>query len=381
MDNDKNSSPKTNTDTQTIDEKANREAMRAFLQRSEVRLSTMHRVASAFLGGAGLLILFPAYFGVVFKDIVSLLLVKDQISYEIVVSILLGISFLITMVLPIYSLSLLLRDLVHFYFVGHSPGFPGRLFNPRFVLSGIAFSPDESESTKKEIEIQQYSSSLRHFVLPFGEDQATYFSNVIESTDGEIIPPGRRVQDLKDKKIIEEISGKDSYHLATEPKEEITRADIARFNAAMGLAGVIDRPLGIEVAKMETSLIRHAIGLRRLVLRYIKALLMFILTMLISYLLVAITTNKVFPTQIVLAILYLIWSVLAFQIVKLPIRWIYEHSGDPNSGKEREVKRDPQLVMFEKQVRNFCLVSGIISALSIIIILIFKYLLNFQSTM
>lgn len=31
--------------------------LRAYLQRAEVRLSTMHRIAGAFLGGAGLLTL------------------------------------------------------------------------------------------------------------------------------------------------------------------------------------------------------------------------------------------------------------------------------------------------------------------------------------
>ncbi len=34
-------------------------AMRAYLQRAEVRLSTMHRVAGVLLNGAGLLFLFP----------------------------------------------------------------------------------------------------------------------------------------------------------------------------------------------------------------------------------------------------------------------------------------------------------------------------------
>lgn len=35
-------------------------ALRAYLQRCEVRLSTVHRVASALLSGAGLVVLFPA---------------------------------------------------------------------------------------------------------------------------------------------------------------------------------------------------------------------------------------------------------------------------------------------------------------------------------
>jgi hypothetical protein len=35
--------------------------LRTYLQRAEVRLSTMHRIAGAFLGGAGLLLLLPAF--------------------------------------------------------------------------------------------------------------------------------------------------------------------------------------------------------------------------------------------------------------------------------------------------------------------------------
>src|SRR4051794_10842436 len=38
-----------------------RNAMRSYLQRSEVRLSTMHRVAVGFISGAGLLFLFPVF--------------------------------------------------------------------------------------------------------------------------------------------------------------------------------------------------------------------------------------------------------------------------------------------------------------------------------
>jgi predicted membrane metal-binding protein len=43
--------------TITADDRA---AMRAFLQRCEVRLSTAHRVATALLSGAGILVLLPA---------------------------------------------------------------------------------------------------------------------------------------------------------------------------------------------------------------------------------------------------------------------------------------------------------------------------------
>lgn len=37
----------------------NKNALRAYLQRAKAKLSTMHRIAGAFLGGAGLLLLLP----------------------------------------------------------------------------------------------------------------------------------------------------------------------------------------------------------------------------------------------------------------------------------------------------------------------------------
>ena len=47
-------------DLQMTDEES-RVAMRAFLQRSEVRLSTLHRVAQALLGGSALVLLLPLF--------------------------------------------------------------------------------------------------------------------------------------------------------------------------------------------------------------------------------------------------------------------------------------------------------------------------------
>ncbi len=46
-------------------------AMRAYLQRCEVRLSTMQRIAGVFLNGAGLLVLLPVFF----KDAITNVLV------------------------------------------------------------------------------------------------------------------------------------------------------------------------------------------------------------------------------------------------------------------------------------------------------------------
>lgn len=342
-----------------------REAMRSFLQRVEVRLSTMHRIGSAFLGGAGLLILFPIFFKEVITGLVNIFLSSDNGSLSPLIlfaKFLLLIPFLLSLFIPLYALFLLLRDLVHFYFIGHSPGFPSTLFNPRFVLSGIAFSPDESEDVKREIMIYQYSSQLIHFILPFGEAQAAYYDNVINSTRDQIIPDERKIDHLINKKVIEKIYDEPEVVVKCKIPEKRSPIDIERFNAAFGLAGVKDRFLIEEVAKGEASLVRHATSLRRLVLRYMKALLMFILTTLISFFLISFSHLNDNWSLIVLGIGYLLWAIATPFLVKLPINWIYKNA-DPRA--ENVVQRDSQLVEFEKLVKNLSLVSLLCSVISL----------------
>jgi len=54
--------PSSNTRDAAPLSEAERNAMRSYLQRAEVRLSTLHRIATAFIGGAGLLVLLPVFF-------------------------------------------------------------------------------------------------------------------------------------------------------------------------------------------------------------------------------------------------------------------------------------------------------------------------------
>ncbi|MBK9304695.1 MAG: hypothetical protein IPM94_12650 [bacterium] len=304
-----------------------RNAMRAYLQRAEVRLSTMHRVASAFLGGAGLLILFPVFFNEAIASLLKALVVEGRDSYRSVAAFLLGGPLLLSLLTPLFALFLLLRDLVHFYFVGHSPGFPTSLFNPRFVLSGIAFSPDESEQGKKDVQICQYSTDLINFILPFGETQAAYYDHVIVSTRHQILPQERSIERLCNSGVL---ARTDDDHLvfvqALVPEKRSTH-DIDRFNAALGLAGTKDRDLIGEVAKAEASLVRHATGLRRLLPRYIKALLMFIVTTLLAFFIVALVDTGRLPPLRVIAVGYLVWAILTPLVVRLPVRWVYD-TGD-----------------------------------------------------
>jgi hypothetical protein len=342
-----------------------RNAMRAYLARAEARLSTMDRVATAFISGAGLLVLFPIFFSQAIPGLVGAFTLS---SGSLAQTILLFIPFSFSIGLPLYALYCLLRDLTFFYFVDHSPGFPTDLFNPRFVLSGLAFSPDESPKVRRQVTLYEYSSDLIHFILPFGAAQAEYCDKVIASTREQIIPPERTTEALERQGIIQRQPGSNHLFVMTDPPEKQSPGDVLRFNAALGLAGVKERDLVAEVATSEALLVRHSIGLRRLVLRYVKALLLFIVTALVTFLLIGLVKDFPHWSHVVMAVGYMVWAVVTPLAVRLPIRrWLYKTS-DPRS--ENVVGHDGQLVAFENIVLVACAVAGLSAALGVAVMLL-----------
>src|SRR5215207_2800306 len=70
-----------------------RNAMRAYLARTEVRNSTLHRIAIGFVSGAGLMILIPVFFKEIIDGIILVLLrnvdrvfTPDMTGFDIVVA-------------------------------------------------------------------------------------------------------------------------------------------------------------------------------------------------------------------------------------------------------------------------------------------------------
>lgn len=117
-----------------------RAAMRAYLQRAEVRLSTMHRVAGAFLNGAGLLFLFPVFLRDAFLIILGLVLTQTGDITRLAMLAML----VVTLGLPSWGFYLLIKDIVIFYFTAYHVGIHENFFRPRFILSGITRSPPTS---------------------------------------------------------------------------------------------------------------------------------------------------------------------------------------------------------------------------------------------
>ena len=248
--------------------------MRAYLQRSEVRLSTMHRIAVGFLGGAGLLFLLPVFLkdGVLilmrsmldYASVVALSAFSspEQIGITIALYIGLIVPFLISVSIPAIALLLLLKDIARFYFTGHPPGFPSDLFNPRLVLTGIAFSPDESKEVKERVLRYQYGSDLINFVLSHDDARSGYYYDIIDKPERMIIPRTRKLPRLVKMGIVDVPSGKPLDELVDgdavrvrgtykngdveesllhEPFVQRSLREIDGFNAALGLAGHVDR--------------------------------------------------------------------------------------------------------------------------------------------
>lgn len=339
-----------------------RNAMRAYLQRTEVRLSTLHRIAVAFINGAGLLVLFPIFFREVIATLVEVYLANfdnlfpllGEVGGWAVTFILyaaLSYPFLLSLFIPIYALYLLLKDIVHFYFTIYAPGFPEELHNPTFTTFGVLFSADESLNAKRQILLHQYRTDLINFTMPFSEGRRQiYFDDLIEQTGGAIVPETRGVDYLETIGVV----GKES-----------DRKNAERFSTALGLARSLDRTLVEEVAIQEASLVRQIMYLRRMVLRYMKTLMMFIWTTLVSFMMVPFLEDDRFPVWLVLSGGYLVWSVLAMKVMHLPIMWMFRHTK-----KIEDIDHvDSQLMILENSMKKYVRVAIVASAVAVMLAL------------
>ncbi len=341
---------------------AERNAMRAYLQRCEVRTSTLHRIATAFVGGAGLMLLIPIFFKDVIDTLIEVLLQNAHNQFPELGStpgiILTGLMFAfiaypltLSLVIPVYAIYLLLKDIIHFYFTIYMPGFHHDLVNPTFALPGITFAPDESPRIKREIMRYQYIHEHMDYMMPFSEGRRElYFDRLIENTDGHIIPPSREVEKLRAEGCLIEDNG---------------TKDINRFNAAFGIARSLDRTLIQEVALTEMLLVRHILYLRRIVLRYAKTLLMFIWTALIAFLMLPFLHDNRMNIFLVLSIGYFVWSLSVMPIMRQPIGWIYRHRFDQMNLQHV----DSQLTLLERKVVWFCYFAIPMSGIALILAL------------
>ena len=224
--------------------------------------------------------------------------------------------------------------------------------NPTFSLGGLAFSPDESPEAKRAVMRFQYSRREHmKYLMPFStKRRELYFDHLLEETDGKIIPESRRLDRLKAEGLI-----------PADADEHL----INQFNTALGITRVFDRPLIEEVAYQEMAIVRNVMYLRRLVLRYIKALLLFVWTMLISFVMMPFLQEPRLPSFVILSAGYLVWSLLAPAVMGLPIRWMYRHRTRDRIDTEKQV--DLQLRYLEYRVWPYINAARIVAFIGFIV--------------
>lgn len=295
----------------TPDDKA---ALRGFLQRSEVRLSTLHRTATALLSGAGVLVLLPALGRDAIVNVTRQLLESERTLSDILLTICVG-AVLYSVLIVVW---LLLVELTRFYFhSNHLDSGSNTTFTTRFALSSLRVPSDElsSGSQNRLHDIRRQPAVLE-----------------------QLFSSNPRVRSAIDARI-------SAYPGIEQPTDDVSRAaTLSR------LAGTRDRTLLEEVAKTEYTLVRHALRIQVIVLRYMKALLVVILSLLLIFALTALETeSKTFgeTSQAWMSSFLVIWAVAGLSATSSPIRWltsILQNEGVNRTG----IRYDSDFVKLEK---------------------------------
>ncbi|HQV59056.1 MAG TPA: DUF1775 domain-containing protein, partial [Ilumatobacteraceae bacterium] len=258
-------------------------------------MSTLHRVATALLSGAGLTVVLP----VVARDSVTGVLrsiVEGQIT---AVDVFLGVAVTVMLLLPCVALWLLIRDLTRFYFHANHFGPAGRqTFTTRFTLTALRLPVDElGAEAKAALDQARDQPSIVRLLVPANED-------------------ARRAIDRQ----------LAVYGHPHGPDE----TDVDRAHHLFEFADSSSRPLLEEVAKLEHGMVRHTLRLQIVVLRYVKALLTLLITAVAIYSADAVVANVApgrgigIHDSTTLAAIVLIWAPIVMLAVTAPIRWI-EH--------------------------------------------------------
>jgi hypothetical protein len=268
-----------------------RGAVRSYLQRSEVRLSTIHRVASALLSGAGLMVLLPALER---DSVTSVLRALLNGSFDMSRP-LLVLAVGASVALPFAALWLVLRDLTQFYFyANHVRHAAGESFTPRFTLTGLRLPHDE--------------------LGLFGTASLDRVRN--EPRTIELLVPAN---DAARARIDRQIAAYGGLGVPSPP------TDAARARALFDLAASRPRDLFEEVAKVEHGMARHVLRIQLIVLRYVKAVLAMLTTLMAAFALAAVVEGKADlgpGEEVWVAAILLVWSPVVIYAVTSPVRWL-----------------------------------------------------------
>jgi len=329
------------TDSSGVSDEESRAAMRGFLQRSEVRLSTIHRVGQALLGGSALILLLPLFIRDAFPKMTTLLVSSYDAGQDWVVIVGIAVASALCVLLPVTAIYLLVGDLLGFYFTSNVFGAPGAghdapnrtVFSPRFVIPGLGFNNDElNAKTSALLDEGREDEWTRALLVPKSIDDGGW-------------------RDRFDTRTFE-VWGT----VAAEGHD----GDEERLRQTFRFAGLNrDRTLAHDVARSEALLAKHVLSIRIVVLRYTKALLLVIATTVATLAAAGIVEEAIqadpsggrfvdgFPYRylFLVALVYVMWAPVAARSVTAPLRMIQRHT--PGVGELRDAYLDKLMTQFE----------------------------------
>lgn len=323
-----------------------RAAMRAFLQRGEVRLSTVHRVGQALLGGSALVLLLPLFLRDGFPKLTTLLIASHDAGQSPLLYGGIGLAAFVSILLPVVAIYLLVGDLLGFYFTSNTfgssdggrtgPAGPaGRtVFNPRFIVPGLGFNDgDELSPTMGEaLADGRRDPWTRALLVPANPDDDGWRDRFDTRT----------------------------FEVWGTVAAEGPAGDDDRLRQSFRLAGIHrDRTLARDVARTEALLAKHVLSIRIAVLRYTKALLLLIATTVATLGAAGLVEHAIridpsggafvggVPDRYLylVALVYALWAPVAARSVTAPLRMIQRHT--PGVGHLDDAYRDRRLTQFE----------------------------------
>jgi hypothetical protein len=323
----------------TLDERA---AMRAFLQRCEVRLSTMHRVATALLSGAGILVLLPA----VERDAV-LQVMRSLLAGPLTWSRgLLAAGVVLSIALALSVLWLVIVELTRFYFHANHVVHDGvEVFTPRFTLTGVRMASDEfGDATNAEYEHLHRSEAAVRLLVPANLRSRQRIDRQLAAYPG----------------LLDATTGDD---------------DLARADALFELAAARRRPLVEEVTKIEYGIVRHMLRLQIIVLRYVKALLVVVATAIATFACAAAVSAVSAQSHITVADqrwvsgVLQVWAPVVLIVVSAPVRWL-DSLLRAEGAQRSAVARDHELTRLESvtiRIAGAAWVAGVVSSVLLLV--------------
>ncbi len=323
-----------------VSDEESRLAMRAYLQRAEVRLSTIHRVGQALLGGSALVLLLPLFLRDAFPNMMTMLISGYDANQNVVPFAALGVASTLVILLPVPVIFVLVGDLLAFYFTSNTfgahptaDGEPRGVFNPRFAIPGLGFNIDElSQTTEQALAAERADPWTRGILVPKSGDDRGWrdrFDTRSSEVWGSLAPHG-------------------------------PDGDAERVRQSFRLAGLHrNRTLAGDVARTEALVTRHVLAIRTVVLRYAQALMLLIATTVVTLAASGLVDQAAredigggrfvdgFPPRylFLIALIYVVWAPLAARSVSAPLRMIERQT--PGVGEYRDIYLDRQTTELE----------------------------------